>query len=103
MCVHFVHRAHNNQPFLLAVDCLVHMDIFVYLPALYPPVKYIESFTDVAAPTGHVLLSHCLMFCTRESAFGTYRLTWTPHHRRGGMWCCLYAQIFHFGAGEFFH
>jgi hypothetical protein len=97
--------ASAQQPaVLVAVDCLVHMDIFMHLSDLCPPVTYIESFTEVAAPTGHVLLSHCLMsFRKRELAVGTCRLTWTPLHRRGGMWCCLYAQIFHCGAGEFFH
>ena len=91
----------QQPPVLLAVHCLVHMDIFVHLSGLYPPVKYIESF--LAAPTRHVLFSQCLMlYCKRKSAFGTDRLTWTPHHSRGGIWCCLYAQIFHFGACEFF-
>lgn len=94
----------TQQPtVLLAIHCLVHLDIFVHLSGHYPLVKYIECFTEVAAPTGHVLLSNYLMmFCKRKMALGTHRLMWTPHHRMGGMWCCLYAQIFHFDACEFF-
>jgi hypothetical protein len=61
-CVCSFCAVNTQQPtVLLTIDCLVHLDIFLHLSGLYPPVKYTESFSEMAAPTGHVLLSDCLM------------------------------------------
>jgi hypothetical protein len=43
----------QQQTLLLSLACLVHLHVFfINISGLYLPVKYTESFSEVAAPTG---------------------------------------------------